>query len=81
MYCFTRAWKRFLDRINVDYRKFHALRHTYATKQFEYNSPLKIVSELLCHTDIYITANTYTHVLKEHKEKSIDIFNSIIVKN
>ncbi|WP_346917134.1 tyrosine-type recombinase/integrase [Clostridium sp.] len=54
MYCFTRAWKRFLDRINVDYRKFHALRHTYATKQFEDNSPLKIVSELLGHTDIYI---------------------------
>jgi integrase len=77
----SRAWKRFLDRINVDYKKFHALRHTYATKQFEGNTPLKTVSELLGHTDIYITANTYTHVLKEHKEKSIDIFSTINVIN
>ncbi|WP_343828278.1 tyrosine-type recombinase/integrase [Clostridium subterminale] len=67
--------------MNVDYKKFHTLRHTYATNQFEGNTSLKTVSELLGHTDIYITANTYTHVLKEHKEKSIDIFNSIIVIN
>ena len=37
--------------------------------------------ELLGHTDIYITANTYTHVLKEHKEKSVDIFSIINVIN
>ena len=77
----SRAWKRFLERINVDYKKFHSLRHTYATKQFEGNTPLKTVSELLGHTDIYITANTYTHVLKEHKEKSVDIFSTINVIN
>lgn len=73
----SRSWRRFLKRINVDYKKFHALRHTYATKQFEANVPLKTVSELLGHTDIYITANTYTHVLQKHKDKSIDIFNTI----
>lgn len=73
----SRSWKRFLKRINVDYKKFHALRHTYATKQFEANTPLKTVSELLGHTDIYITANTYTHVLQKHKDKSIDIFSTI----
>lgn len=77
----SRAWKRFLDRFNIDYKKFHALRHTYATKQFEGNTPLKTVSELLGHTDIYITANTYTHVLKEYKEKSMDIFITINVIN
>lgn len=37
--------------------------------------------ELLDHTDIYITVNTYTHVLKEHKEKSVDIFSTINVIN
>lgn len=73
----SRAWKRFLKRINVDYKKFHALRHTYATKQFEADIPLKTVSKILGHTDIYITANTYTHVLQKYKDKSIDIFSSI----
>lgn len=62
-------------------KKFHTLRHTYGIKQFENNTPLKTASELLGHTDIYITANTYTPVLKEHKEKTIDIFSSIIAIN
>lgn len=35
-------------------KKFHTLRHTYATKQFEDNTPLKTASELLSHTDIYL---------------------------
>lgn len=69
----SRSFKRFLRRCDVEYKNFHALRHTYATKQFELGVPLKTVSYLLGHSDIYITANTYTHVLKQHKEKTIDI--------
>ena len=73
----SRAWKRFLKRCGVEYIKFHALRHTYATKQFEANIPLKTVSSLLGHSSIEVTSNIYTHVRKEQKEKSIDILNVI----
>lgn len=73
----SRSFKRFLNRCNVDYKNFHSLRHTYATKQFELGVPLKTVSYLLGHSDIYITANRYTHVLKQHKEKAIDFLNII----
>lgn len=73
----SRAFKRFLKRCDVDYKSFHSLRHTYATKQFELGVPLKTVSYLLGHSDIYITANRYTHVLKQHKEKAIDFLNII----
>lgn len=73
----SRSFKRFLKRCDVEYKNFHALRHTYATKQFELGVPLKTVSYLLGHSDIYITANTYTHVLKQHKENSIDILQII----
>lgn len=73
----SRSFQRFLNRCDVKYKNFHALRHTYATKQFELGVPLKTVSTLLGHSDIYITANRYTHVLKQHKEKSIDFLNII----
>ena len=73
--CSTNAWNTYLKRCNVEHKKFHALRHTYATLQFENNIPLKTVSILLGHSNISITADIYTHVLKKEKEKSLDIIN------
>ncbi|MBP2032562.1 integrase [Clostridium algifaecis] len=72
-----KTWSKFLNRLDIPHKKFHALRHTYATKQFENNIPLKTVSMLLGHSSIEITANIYTHVLKREKEKSIDILSYI----
>lgn len=71
----SNSWDRFLIRVQIPHKKFHALRHTYATMQFEAGLPLKTVSVLLGHSSIDITANTYTHVLKKEKEKSIDILS------
>lgn len=73
-----RAYKRLLKKAGVPYRKFHALRHTYATKLFERGVPLKTVQMLLGHSDISVTANIYTHVMPEKKidaaEKISDLF-------
>ncbi len=71
------SWESLLNRAGVDYKKFHSLRHTYATKQFEMDIPLKTVSELLGHSSIEITANIYTHCLKKQKKKAVDILNII----
>lgn len=71
----SRSWKRYLKKVGIRYIKLHALRHTYATRQFEAELPLKTVSNLLGHSSIEITANIYTHVLKKEKEKSIDILS------
>lgn len=62
-----RAFKRILKKANVPYRKFHALRHTYATKLFERDVPIKTVQMLLGHSDISVTANIYTHVMPQKK--------------
>lgn len=72
-----KSWIYFLKRCKVDHLKFHALRHTYATLQFENSIPLKTVSKLLGHASIEITANTYTHVMKKEKEKAIDTLSLI----
>ena len=68
----TRSYKRILDRAGIKYKKFHALRHTFATRLFEREVPLKTVSKLLGHSDSSITADIYTHVLPEEKIKAIE---------
>ncbi len=73
--CVNNAWNTYLKRCGVKHKKFHTLRHTYATLQFENNVPLKTVSILLGHSNIGITADIYTHVLKKEKEKTMDIIN------
>lgn len=40
----------------------HTLRHTFATTMLSANVPLKVVSELLGHSSIAITADLYQHV-------------------
>jgi integrase len=72
-----KTWNKFLKSLGIHHKKFHALRHTYATKQFENNIPLKTVSMLLGHSSIEITANIYTHVVKKEKEKSVDLLGNI----
>lgn len=67
-----KSWIYFLKRCGVEHKKFHALRHTYATLQFENGRPLLTVSKLLGHSSIDITSGTYVHILKKEKEKAID---------
>lgn len=72
----VRSYKRALELADIQYRKFHSLRHTYATRLFENDVPLKTVQTLLGHSSIDITSNIYTHVLPEEKIKAVDVLNS-----
>ncbi|SKB00061.1 Site-specific recombinase XerD [Caloramator quimbayensis] len=72
-----RSYKRLLKKAGIPYKKFHALRHTYATKLFEANVPLKTVQTLLGHSDISITANIYTHVMPKEKIEAAEKLNNL----
>ncbi|SHF17903.1 tyrosine-type recombinase/integrase [Alkalibacter saccharofermentans] len=74
---FTRSWTRFLIRVGVEHKKFHALRHTFATRLIENGVPITTVSKLLGHSSIQ-TTEIYTHVLKEEKEKGIMTLNDML---
>ena len=56
---------------------FHDLRHTYATRLFEKGVNPKIVQEILGHSNISITLNTYTHVSEEIKKEVSEKINNI----
>lgn len=66
-----------LASLNIDKMKFHALRHTYATRLFELDVPPKTVQHLMGHADIETTLNIYTKVMPEQKLKAVDKINNI----
>lgn len=77
----SHAWARILKKAELQHKKFHALRHTYATKLFENEVPLKTVSELLGHSSIEMTADIYTHVMPKEKTNAVEKINYIFAQN
>lgn len=56
---------------------FHALRHTHATLLIFNGENIKVVSERLGHKDITTTLNTYVHVMKDMKNNTAKLLDSI----
>lgn len=53
----------------------HSLRHTFASRLFENGEDVKTVSEILGHSDITITYNTYIHLIADQKKTAISNLN------
>lgn len=70
-------WKKVLNDNNIEYRKFHALRHTYATMLLSHGVDLKTVQDLMGHSDITIT-QIYLHVLPKNKMKAVSKINALL---
>lgn len=70
-------WKRVLNENKIPYKKFHALRHTYATMLLTKGVDLKTVQDLMGHSDITIT-QIYLHVLPKTKTDAVNRLNDII---
>lgn len=75
-----RAWRRTLTRANVRYRKFHNVRHTYASKLLENGVDIKTISTLLGHSNISITADIYVHVIPEVKADAASRINYLFAE-
>lgn len=67
-----RKIKKLCKVLEIPHRSFHSIRHTYATRLFEMDVPIKTVQALLGHSDIQTTMNIYTHVMKEKKLEIVD---------
>jgi len=55
--------------------RFHDLRHTFATRMLRQTQNLKMVSELLGHSDVSTTAR-YAHVLGDDKRAALNVFSA-----
>lgn len=71
-----RALSNILKDNNIDHGSIHSLRHTFATRLFKNGVDVKVISELLGHSDISITYDIYTHVIDEQKKKAINILDN-----
>lgn len=72
-----KRFKKILVNNGFKDRKFHDLRHTYATRLFELKEEPKTVQSLLGHSNISITLDIYTHVLDSMKEKVATKLNDL----
>lgn len=66
-----------LERNKIKHGSLHTLRHTFATHLFKNGVDVKIISELLGHSDISITYDIYTHVIQSQKKKAVDVLDNL----
>lgn len=65
-------YKNLMRLLEIPEIKFHALRHSFATRCIESKCDYKTVSVLLGHSNISTTLNLYVHPNLEQKKKAID---------
>ena len=68
-------FRKFVKATDFDFITLHSLRHCNATLLINSGIDLKIVSELLGHSDISTTANVYADVLESSKAKVADLIS------
>lgn len=76
---YQKYFHKILKKAHVKSRKFHAIRHTFATRALELGVDIKTLSEILGHANVSITLNIYAHSLFEQKKKAIDKLNAMYI--
>lgn len=66
------AYHRLMTQFNLPNMNYHALRHTFATRCIEYGVDVKSLSEILGHSNVSITLNTYVHSSTNLKRAQIE---------
>jgi integrase len=66
---------RLCEQAGIRRIRFHDLRHSCATLLIESGAPLITVKELLGHSNIMITANTYTHTRLPHQADALRLLD------
>lgn len=67
-----REFKKLLDRGSLPSVRLHDLRHTAASLLLAQNVPARVVMEILGHSQIALTMNTYSHVAPEVSREAAD---------
>ena len=73
-----RSYHRLLAKGKLKRRRFHDLRHSCATFLLAKNIPARTVMDILGHSNISLTMNTYSHVMPEMLRDAADAMNEVI---
>lgn len=71
-------FKKILKAAGIENAKFHALRHTFATRCVELGFDVKTLSEILGHATVNITMNRYVHPTYEMKKKNMQKLSGLL---
>ena len=69
---FEYRYHKTLEECNITPVNFHALRHTFATRCIEAGVDIKTLSEILGHSNVSITLDTYVHSSMEIKRMQLE---------
>jgi integrase len=74
----NRSWKPLLRKAGLPDTRFHDLRHTCATLLLTKGVHPKIVQEVLGHSNISITLDTYSHILPNLQKEAARAMEDLI---
>jgi integrase len=76
----TRWWHNLLSRAGVERRRFQATRHTAATLLLDEGVPLEVVSAILGHAGLAITADVYAKVTADSMRRSLAKLDNVLAR-
>jgi len=70
-------FKKLLREAGLPHMHFHDLRHSAATILLSMGVNLKVIQELLGHSDIAITLGRYSHLLPSMQQEVVDKWDKV----
>lgn len=76
-----RSFYRLSMKAGIRGASFHCMRHTFATRALEAGINSKVVQEILGHSTISMTLDTYSHVMPDSKKDAAAKLNNLFERN
>lgn len=76
----TRHFHRHLGRAGLSQRRFHDLRHSCATLLLVQGVSPRVVMDVLGHSEIAMTMNTYSHVIPDLRRDAADRMQALLME-
>jgi integrase len=74
----NRRWDELREKAGLEWLRLHDLRHGCATFLLAAGIPARAIMEVLGHSEIGVTMNTYAHVLPQLREEAADAIDELL---
>jgi integrase len=75
----NRWFRELRERAGLPWLRLHDLRHAFATFMLDQGADLRLIMETLGHSQISVTADLYTHVLKPRQRTASEAVDTLIL--